>query len=227
MNYILSIETSTTACSVALHGEGELLGNSSIYVEKSHSGQLGPMIRQLLESCDVRKEALNAVAVSGGPGSYTGLRIGCSMAKGICFSLGIPLIAVSTLEAMARQVMPLANTEDLLCPMLDARRMEVYTMIMTGGGKLVEDVHPLILEPGVYDDRLENNRMWFFGNGSDKATGVIGHRNALFLPGITTDAVTVGEIAAGKFAEQDFADVAYYEPFYLKEFVATKPKKRL
>lgn len=227
MTNILSIETSTSVCSVAIHANDQLIGQSSIYLERSHSGQLGPMVESIMRSCDLSQKDLAAVAISGGPGSYTGLRIGCSLAKGICYALDIPLIAVPTLEALAAQVRPIAGKNDLLCPMLDARRMEVYALILGMDGVMHQEVKPVILEEGVFENYLTERRVWFFGNGSDKAGAVITDSNAHFLSGIRTEARTVGELAIGKYSREEFEDVAYYEPFYLKEFQATKPKKRL
>ncbi len=227
MIHILSIETSTTVCSVAVHGDGKLTGQLSLYTEKSHSAQLGKMVSELMRSCELENKDLDAVAVSGGPGSYTGLRIGCSLAKGMCYALEIPLIAVSTLEALGRQVQRYIPAEALLCPMLDARRMEVYTMMMDREGRVLTPVHPLILDATSFEEHLNNREIWFFGNGSGKAAEVIRHPNATFIPGITTEARAVGELAFGKFGREEFEDVAYYEPFYLKEFQATKPKKKL
>jgi tRNA threonylcarbamoyladenosine biosynthesis protein TsaB len=227
MKYILSMDTSTTVCSVALHGDGQLVGQSSLYFEKSHSGQLGPMIEQLVRAADLELRQLSAVALSSGPGSYTGLRIGTSMAKGICYSLGLPLIAVPTLEAMARQVRPLVEENDLLCPMLDARRMEVYTMMLKKDGSKEREVEAMVLEEGAFLDTLDHQVVWFFGNGSNKSRQIIRHDNARFLDGITTEAWAVGELAVQRFEANQFEDVAYFEPFYLKEFQATKPKKRI
>lgn len=227
MTPILSIETSTRVCSAAIHTDGVLTGQVSVYLDKSHASRLAVMVDQLLEDCEVERGALGAVAVSGGPGSYTGLRIGCSLAKGMCFALGIPLISVSTLKAMARQVAPFVPVQAALAPMLDARRMEVYTMVMDRQGEVLEEVHPLVLENDSYQQFLDGREVFFFGNGSDKARDILRHPNARFIAGITAEARTVGLLAAEKFSRHEFENVAYYEPFYLKEFQATKPKKRL
>jgi tRNA threonylcarbamoyladenosine biosynthesis protein TsaB len=227
MIYILSIETSTTVCSVALHGDGQLLGHSSLYLEKSHATQLAPLIGQLLRASEVDRKQLSALGLSAGPGSYTGLRIGASLAKGLCYALQIPLIAVNTLEGMVRQVMPYVEENDVLCPMLDARRMEVYTLLARADGEVMQPTRACILEENSFEEQLEQGRIWFFGNGSDKARETIRHRNARFLGSVTTEAWAIGELAIRRFEMEAFEDIAYFEPFYLKEFQATKPKKKI
>lgn len=227
MIYILSIETSTTVCSVALHGDGQLLGHSSLYLEKSHATQLAPLIDQLLRATEVNRKDLSAIALSAGPGSYTGLRIGASLAKGLCYALNIPLVAVNTLEAMVRQMRPYVLENDLLCPMLDARRMEVYTLLARADGEVLQPTEACILEENAFENELEKGKILFFGNGSDKAREIIRHSNAKFVPHITTEAWSVGELALHRYEMEAFEDIAYFEPFYLKEFQATKPKKKI
>lgn len=226
MSLILSIETATTVCSVALHQHGELLGSQSLYIDKSHSGLLAPSMKSLVEYCGYGLKDLKAVAVSEGPGSYTGLRIGVSAAKGLCFSLDIPLIAVSTLEAMAIGVNKYNLGQAILCPMLDARRMEVYCLLADHEMNIIEETQPVIIDETSFENILEENDILFFGNGSAKCKEVIKSPNAKFIDHIHPDAATIGAIASGKFERVQFEDVAYFEPFYLKDFKLSKPKAK-
>ncbi len=224
MAIILSIETSTPTCSIAVHKGEELLAKFSINRAQSHSSILNPSIEAILKFCDLNLTDLSAVAISKGPGSYTGLRIGTSTAKGLCFSLGIPLIGINTLEALAKQVAGINITGSRLCPMLDARRMEVYTMLLTPELKKVIDTHPLILDHESFNSQLDSHSILFFGNGSNKFQATIDHPNAHFINNILPDAQYIGEMASDRFENKEFEDLAYFEPFYLKEFRATKPK---
>jgi tRNA threonylcarbamoyladenosine biosynthesis protein TsaB len=226
---ILSLETSSPVCSVALHRAGSLVGQSELRLEKSHSSHLSILVHQLLENSQCTLQDLAAVAVSDGPGSYTGLRIGAAAAKGLCFALDIPLIAVSTLQALARQVAACtAGAENVLfCPMLDARRMEVYSALYRADGTQVLAPAPLILESDTLAEQLAHQRLLFFGNGAAKFQPLVAdNSNAGFLAGIEPSAIAVGALAQVAFEQQDFRDVAYYEPFYLKEVYTTTPKSR-
>ncbi|MBL6446368.1 tRNA (adenosine(37)-N6)-threonylcarbamoyltransferase complex dimerization subunit type 1 TsaB [Fulvivirga sp. 29W222] len=226
MSLILSIETATAVCSVALHHNGQLIGTQTLYIEKSHSGLLAPVIDSLVKYCGFTLNDLSAVAVSEGPGSYTGLRIGVSTAKGLCFALDIPLVAVNTLEAMAFGVNKYNRSEALLCPMIDARRMEVYCLIATHNMEIVEHTKPEIIDTTSFENFLLKSKVLFFGNGAAKCEEVITSENALFIDNVYPDASNVGFIAYRKYQEQKFEDVAYFEPFYLKEFRITKPKAK-
>ncbi|MCB2378930.1 tRNA (adenosine(37)-N6)-threonylcarbamoyltransferase complex dimerization subunit type 1 TsaB [Hymenobacter sp. BT635] len=225
---ILSLETSSPVCSVALHRDGQLLGQSELRLEKSHSSHLGLLIQQLLDNTGATLKDLAAVAVSDGPGSYTGLRIGGAAAKGLCFALDIPLIAVSTLQALAHQVAAYtARAEEMLfCPMLDARRMEVYSALYTREGREVLAPAPLILDSDTLAEQLAHHRLLFFGNGAAKFAPLLQTPNAGFLAGIEPSAIAVGALAQLAFERQEFRDVAYYEPFYLKEVHTTTPKAK-
>ena len=223
---ILSIETATQVCSVALHENGQLLGVQTLHFEKSHSSMLATMIKNVLSDCGITFKNLAAVAISEGPGSYTGLRIGTSSAKGLCFSLDIPLIAVSTLEAMAFGLTRYNIHKALLCPMLDARRMEVYSQVFDHNLNVVQSIEPKIIDEYAYSDLLEENQLLFFGNGAAKCASIITHSNAHFIEGVHPDATNVGALASMKYDNQQFEDVAYFEPFYLKEVNITKPKVR-
>ncbi|MEL6538932.1 MAG: tRNA (adenosine(37)-N6)-threonylcarbamoyltransferase complex dimerization subunit type 1 TsaB [Bacteroidota bacterium] len=228
MALILSIETSTPVCSVALHREGQLVGLNELFLEKTHASHLTLMIEQVLANAKVDRSEISAIAVSEGPGSYTGLRIGASTAKGMAFALGIPIAAVPTLSAMAQTV---ANTQALsvgLCPMLDARRMEVYCQLYKPDGKLVWDTQALVVESiSDFEESLDRFSILFFGDGAPKLREVLQtHPNAHLVEGIYPSAKSVGELAWDHYKKEQFVDVAYWEPFYLKEFQAGIPKKR-
>ncbi|ELR69557.1 putative molecular chaperone [Fulvivirga imtechensis AK7] len=226
MPLILSIETATTVCSVALHDNNELLGSQSLFIDKSHSGLLAPSIKSLVEYCGYTINDLSAVAVSEGPGSYTGLRIGVSAAKGLCFSLDIPLIAVSTLEAMARGVNKYNHGQAMLCPMIDARRMEVYCLLVNAQKDIVSETRPVVIDESSFQEQLSVHKILFFGNGATKCKGVIKSDNAVFIDHVFPDAIHIGAIAAEKFQKSQFENVAYFEPFYLKDFRISQPKSR-
>lgn len=222
---ILSIETSTKVCSVALHQSGELVAESTLYVDKSHSEKLALLIKDLLSYAEIETNDLIAVAIASGPGSYTGLRIGTSTAKGLCYALDIPLIAVSTLEAMAYGVAKSITEHILLCPMLDARRMEVYTMLLDKELGVLQPTEAKIIDEQSYVEQLKNNKIVFFGNGAAKCEAFLGHnKNAVFITTQSVSAVNVGDLAWNKFQQNTFEDLAYFEPEYLKEFKAIKPK---
>jgi tRNA threonylcarbamoyladenosine biosynthesis protein TsaB len=226
---ILSLETSSPICSVALHQDDTLLGQSELRLEKSHSSHLSVLIEQLLENTGHMLHHLGAVALSDGPGSYTGLRIGAAAAKGLCYALNIPLLAVSTLKALAHQAVARTSRPEsfLYCPMLDARRMEVYTAIYTHEGEEVLAPTPLVLEATTLVEQMTHHHLLFFGNGAAKFQPLVAEQpNANFLTNIEPSAITVGELAQQAYLRQEFRDVAYYEPFYLKEVYTTTPKSR-
>jgi tRNA threonylcarbamoyladenosine biosynthesis protein TsaB len=227
MTYILSIETATSVCSVALHQQGQLLGIQSLMLDKSHSSYLAVMIEQLLNNCQVRKADLQAVAVSMGPGSYTGLRIGTATAKGLCYALGIPLVAVNTLEGMAYQFKDIPMGVDYLCPMIDARRMEVYCTVMTKGFEIVDQTRPVIVEKGVFDSWLNQGTVMFFGNGSGKCKTVLQAGNSLFADNVKASAATIGYLGGLKLEKGEVEDLAYFQPFYLKAYRTTVPKNKI
>ena len=224
---ILSLETSSPICSVALHRAGVLVGQTELRLEKSHSSHISVLINQLLENAGHTLQDVAAVALSDGPGSYTGLRIGGAAAKGLCFALDIPLLAVSTLQALAWQVAgyTAAPETHLYCPMLDARRMEVYTALYTHDGQEILPPTALVLTPEAMAEQMGGHRVLFFGNGAAKFQPLVPEpSNAGFLTNIEPSAVAVGALAWGAFQRQEFRDVAYYEPFYLKDVYTTTPK---
>ena len=226
MSLILSIDTATKVCSVALHEKGQLLASQHLHIDKSHSGLLTVLIDSIVQYAGFELSDLSAVAVSEGPGSYTGLRIGASTAKGLCFSMDIPVIVVNTLQAMAHGMRRFAEAGSLLCPMIDARRMEVYYLLMNREGEVVQPPQPKIIEETSFEEELQAQKVYFFGDGAAKTRDVLGNQsNARFVDGIVPSAVGVGEIGWKKFEAGEFADLAYFEPFYLKEFHSPKPKK--
>lgn len=229
MPCILNIETSTDVCSVAVSQNGACIFNREDYSGPNHSVRLGVFIDEALAYIDSRDIPLEAVAVSCGPGSYTGLRIGVSMAKGICYGRGVKLIAVPTLELLAVPVLLYNDLEDdtLLCPMLDARRMEVYAGIYDRALREVRPVQADIVDSDTYREYLDKNKICFFGNGACKCIETINHPNATLIKDIKPLAANMFPLADKRMAEGRFEDVAYFVPFYLKDFVAKTPKKLL
>ncbi|WP_298554976.1 tRNA (adenosine(37)-N6)-threonylcarbamoyltransferase complex dimerization subunit type 1 TsaB [uncultured Parabacteroides sp.] len=229
MSCILSIETSTSVCSVALSMDGEVLFEKASFDGPSHAALLGVFVEEALSVLKEKGGKLDAVAVSSGPGSYTGLRIGVSVAKGLCFGFGIPLIGIHTLDIMAATVIrqDKAATGCLYCAMLDARRMEVYAAIYDSSLKLVRETTADIVEADSYSPYLEKGKICFFGNGAAKCKSVITSPNAIFIEDIHPLAVNMVPLAEQAFAAGRFEDTAYFEPFYLKEFQATIAKNKV
>ena len=222
---ILQIETATTSCSVALAHNGDILGFKEINARNVHAEVITVYIDELIKKADLQYGDLDAIAVSRGPGSYTGLRIGVSTAKGLCFALDKPLIAVDTLAAMARGVASgqKINENTLLCPMIDARRMEVYTAIFDTNGNVIKPTAAEIIDEQSFSDILSRQkRILFFGDGADKCREALTHPNAIFLSDFVNSASHLTQIAADRFEAKKFEDVAYFEPFYLKDFIAGK-----
>lgn len=214
---ILCIETASTNCSVALAKHGNILALKEDYNNGfSHAERLHIFIRDILAENDMQLSNLDAIAVSKGPGSYTGLRIGVSAAKGLCFSLGIPLISVSTLTALAYQV----KEKALIITMLDARRMEVYSAVFNKERKQIQDTSAMILNENSYLEYLENGPVYFIGSGVTKFKEISRHSNANFIEGKLPSANEMVELAISKYKISDFEDVAYFEPYYLKDFMA-------
>src|SRR3569623_677531 len=219
MTLIISIDTSTKVCSVALHAEAQLIATQTLHVEKSHTESLLMAIEHLITISPYTKEDLSAVAVSSGPGSYTGLRIGTSTAKGLCYALGIPLIAVNTLEAMICGMQPYNMVRALLCPMLDARRMEVYCLLTDSQGCSILPTHAHIVDQNRFQAWLPNTHILFLGDGADKCKPLLAHQShALFIDHFYPQAHHVGDLAYSKFKQAAFEDLAYFTPLYLKPF---------
>ena len=221
MALFLLIETATKSCSVSLSSENKIIAcKEEVNEQYSHAEKLTVFITELFKTQDFTIKDLYAVAVSKGPGSYTGLRISVSTAKGLCYALDIPLISVSTLKAMAFG-MAQKEKSDLYCPMIDARRMEVYNAFYNSTNKEIRGIQADIIEACSYQKELDK-KVLFFGDGAEKCKQMIQHPNARFIDGIFPSSKDMLEIANEKFAEKDFEDIAYFEPFYLKDFVAGK-----
>lgn len=230
MSCLLCIDTSTDVCSVALCRDGIVLFDRADHSGPNHAERLGAFVDEAMGYADGHGVRLEAVAVSGGPGSYTGLRIGVSMGKGLCYGRDLKLVAVPTLEVLAAAVLPLLgdmSADTLLCPMIDARRMEVYAAVYDRSLAVVRGISADVVDEFTYKTYLDEQPMCFFGNGAAKCMDTINHPNARLIKGVEPLAVSIMPGAERRMASGEYADVAYYEPFYLKEFVAGKPKMLL
>ena len=231
MAVILNIETSTEVCSVALTSEGQVLDHRENYEGQTHATLLSQYVKEMLEYARTREMKIDAIAVSIGPGSYTGLRIGLSEAKGLAFGLQVPLIGVNTLQLLTVSTMfnHFIDEEDLLyVPMIDARRMEVYTAVYNPALETVLEPQAMILDEHSFEALLEQGyTLVLMGNGSDKAQQVLTRDGVRFIGGVKPVAVDMLALAERAYRAQDFIDVAYSTPLYLKEFQATKPKNPL
>ncbi|OFX58775.1 MAG: tRNA (adenosine(37)-N6)-threonylcarbamoyltransferase complex dimerization subunit type 1 TsaB [Bacteroidetes bacterium GWB2_41_8] len=234
MAVILIIETSTEVCSVALTVDGKLIDLAESKEGQNHARQVTVFAQELMARNNIKPEGLAAVAVSKGPGSYTGLRIGVSTAKGICYARNIPLIAIGTLEAMTMHVMHNRtnynipeNKPTLFCPMIDARRMEVYSMLFDDDGSVLSPISATIVDENFMAEELTQKQVVFFGNGSEKCRTVLISNNTLFISHLDASAKYMCELAWQLYNKKQFEDVAYFEPFYLKDFIATVSKKNL
>lgn len=229
MSCIINIETSTNVCSLTVSQDG-----ADIFTKEDHSGpnhavKLGEFVDEGLSFADSHAIPVDAVAVSCGPGSYTGLRIGVSMAKGICYGRGVKLIAVPTLELMAVPVLLHHEIEEdaLLCPMIDARRMEVYAAVYNRRLQEVRKVQADVVDADTYKEFLDKGAVYFFGNGAEKCMETINHPNAHLIKDIEPLSKFMYPLAEKRIAEERYEDVAYFVPFYLKDFVAKTPRKLL
>lgn len=230
MAIILNIETATQFCSVALSGAGELLvkeGNE----KNAHSQLVTLMINDLLTKSELKPSSIDAVAVSMGPGSYTGLRIGVSVAKGLCYALDKPLLAISTLQAMAAGMKEIFHKENdqatrvFFCPMIDARRMEVYSALYSSTNQQVREIKAEIIDESSFAGELTKGLVVFGGDGAAKCKTVLANNpNAFFLDGFHPSAQYMAALAEEKFVSRKFENVAYFEPFYLKDFIAALPR---
>ncbi len=228
MATILHIETSTEYCSVALSSDGTLLKDKISNQPQAHSSLLGVFVHEIMEHVRLNNIRIDAISVSSGPGSYTGLRIGVSEAKGLSYGLDVPLIAIPTHKVMAYQIaLNVEDSDALLCPMIDARRMEVYTTFFDLRLNVVRNTSADIVDSESYIELLDNHKVVFFGNGADKCKKVITHSNAVFIDNVSPTAKSMIALAEEEYATNNFVDVAYFEPFYLKEFVATVPRNKI
>ena len=223
MALILSLDTSTKVCSVAVHEDGELIASQSYHLQKSHSSLLPVIVEQLMENTELTLGQLDAIALSAGPGSYTGLRIGTATAKGFAFSLGIPMVAITSLDSMFEQVAPIFSHDTILIPMIDARRMEVFCLAKRTDGHVVWEPQPLIVDESSFSE-FDGQNLVFFGNGSDKFQEIF--PNVKFIPDIHPSAAHMGKLAFDKFQKEQFEDLAYYEPDYLKEYRTNVPSQK-
>jgi len=223
LGYILNIETATKNCSVSISKEGETIVLKELNSgEYSHAEKLHEFIKQVADEASIELSDLKAVAVSKGPGSYTGLRIGVSAAKGLCFALDIPLIAIDTLQALALLT---SISEGLVIPLLDARRMEVYSAVFNSENEMEREVKAEIISEDSFRTYLNKQKVYFVGDGVEKCKGIITHKNAIFIDDKLPSANEMSLLSFEKFKKNDLEDVAYFEPFYLKDFVAIKSKK--
>ena len=227
MALILSIETSTSVCSVAIHQEGRLTALVELHQENVHAKQLMLLLDQILEKTALKVGDFSAIAVSSGPGSYTGLRIGVSVAKGLAYAQDLPIIAVDTLEGLAKRVQTFMIGEGFIVPMLDARRMEVYASVFDHTLQKVEPLSPkVITDENPYLSYLDKGPVFFVGDGVEKLAVILKHPNAKLI-NINPSAESVGQLAFEKFLKGEFEDIAYFEPNYLKDFRVISAKKNL
>jgi tRNA threonylcarbamoyladenosine biosynthesis protein TsaB len=222
MSNILCIDTSTTNCSVGLSIAGSCVSLKEVNVGYTHAENITVFIEEVLAASKITMDQLDAIAVSKGPGSYTGLRIGVSAAKGLAYALSKPLISIDTLSAMALSVSQNFSENDLLCPMIDARRMEVYCAVFDRSLNILMPTKALIIDNTSFSEFLQQGRVIFFGDGASKCKAIIDHPNAEFISDMFPSAASMGPLAEQLFAEKRFEDVAAFEPFYLKDFIAGK-----
>ncbi len=228
--YILNIETSTNVCSAAISAGERILAFRESMEGPSHAAMLTVFIGDIMKETGLDTGSLSAVAVSGGPGSYTGLRIGVSAAKGICYAADLPLIAVNSLAVMTQMVISSPDHRvngRLLCPMIDARRMEVYTAVFNAAGEQQSEIKAEIINEETFRDVCHDNKLLIFGNGALKCRNLLNHPNIEFKPGIYPSARMMGSLSHKALIDRKFESTAYFTPFYLKDFVATTPRKKI
>lgn len=226
MALLLSIETSSHFFSCALHLDGKLIALEESAEPQTAASQLAISIDNLFSITKIKKQDISSVVVSSGPGSYTGLRIGVATAKGICYSLSIPLIAIETLDLMSEQVIKSQKFDNgvLLCPMLDARRNEVYCALYDLNSKKVSHTEAKVIDSKSFEDFFCDQLIYFFGEGSNKCRSLIDHPNARFILNVNPSARLLGELGYRNFLKNEFVDVEQFEPFYLKDFIPKKAK---
>jgi len=233
MPFILHIETATNVCSIALTGDGQLLSLRESTIRNSHAAVITRFIDEVIKSSNLDLSAIDAIAVSKGPGSYTGLRIGVATAKGLCYALDKPLIAIPTLHSMASGIRHLAsgirqsasNNMIFFCPMIDARRMEVYYALYDFNGNEIRETRAEIIGEDSFSDILTDHTIIFGGNGSPKCREVLkSQKNAIFIDEFNASAQYMFALVEDRYGRKEFEDLAYFEPFYLKDFIAGKPK---
>jgi tRNA threonylcarbamoyladenosine biosynthesis protein TsaB len=228
MALILNLETATTVCSVALAKEGQLIGLKEVNGDYTHAENLTSFIDAIFMELGYSLKQLDAISVSKGPGSYTGLRIGVSTAKGLCYSLDKPLLAINTLQHSAYACsLEYGEKNDLFCPMIDARRMEVYCAFYDKNNQCIRSTTAEIVDDHSFKDLLEKHTIYFFGDGAEKCRSLLTqHSNARFLDHLFPSAVNMIALSEQLFTRQQFEDIAYFEPFYLKDFIAGRKKEK-
>lgn len=224
MSIILNIETTTKNCSVSIAEKGEILAikelNNGNY---SHAEVLHPFILDVLKEANLTSDKIDAVAVSKGPGSYTGLRIGVSAAKGLCFALDKPLISIDTLTSLSFSI---TIEEGIIVPMLDARRLEVYASVFNEKHQKIREIKAEIIDENSFCEYLERSKVYFLGDGSQKCKEIITHKNAIFIDAKFPSAQEMAKLSYDKYKISDIENVAYFEPFYLKDFIVIPEKKK-
>lgn len=227
MARILNIETATDVCSAALFENEKCIAVSESSEEKIHSRKLTVFIEEVFKKSEKTFDELSAVAVSRGPGSFTGLRIGVSVAKGLCFALDVPLISISSLQAMAFGMMDKTGDKNsFFCPMIDAKRMEVFTAVYNSDLKMVRNESAIVLDGKIFLTLLEKQKIYFAGDGAGKCRKIYSsHPNAVFIDDCMNSAKFMGQIAFEKFQKKGFENLSSFEPVYLKDFIAKEPKK--
>ena len=227
---ILCLETSTAVCSVALVRNGKLISLRESLDGQNHAEKITLFIDEVMKEADISYQELDAIAVSKGPGSYTGLRIGVSTAKGLCYAMEKPLIAIDTLSAMANgfiSCQSIANSQQpiVLCPMIDARRMEVYTAFFNDKTEKISDTKALIIDENSFQDLRRDHHLYLFGDGADKLASLFDNKGSIsVIENFRCSAAYMAQLADKSFREKDFVDTAYFEPFYLKDFIPAMPK---
>ncbi len=229
MALILNIESSTSVCSVCLAENGKKIIGKETHEQNAHSKILTVFIETIFNEINLNVKDIDAVAVSKGPGSYTGLRIGVSAAKGITYGAGIPLISVSTLQNMAWGAKQFLNKEEnvLFAPMIDARRMEVYTQLFNSDLNPINEITAKIIDENSFSEELKKQKIYFFGDGAAKCKNSVTHKNSEFIDDLHPSADYMISYSEQAYKEKNFEDVAYFEPFYLKNFIANIPKKNI
>lgn len=226
MALILGIETSTEICSVAIGQNGICIAQKSLPVPNGHASLLHQLVDKTLKESNYTLKDLQAIAISMGPGSYTGLRVGVSTTKGYAYALNIPVITINTLQSLSAHYLTLyPETNSLLVPMIDARRMEVYTATYNNKLETIHETSAMVIDTFSFLELLNKNKIAFFGNGSEKCQDILSHPNATFFQNITCNAGGLIPLAQIAFNNNNFANLAYFEPYYLKDFVGTTPKK--
>jgi tRNA threonylcarbamoyladenosine biosynthesis protein TsaB len=224
VSYILHVETSTKNCSVSIGKSGVLVALEELNTEGySHAEKLHVFLKDVVEKAGISFADVSAICVGKGPGSYTGLRIGVSAVKGLCFALDIPMLAIESLEILSRKAVV---TDGYILPLLDARRMEVYSAVFDKDYKRVRETQAEVIDENSFQEYLERGPVFFIGDGAEKCKDIVQHPNAHFIENAFPSAKEMVSLAFEKYTANDTVDVAYFEPFYLKDFVGTKPKKR-